>query len=91
MKSLSRAWLLATPWTAAYQAPLPMGFSRQEYWSEVPFILKNHGKGHASKPFRDGDALYLLDSSRYLMADKKYIGEEVNIIGLLPWEQSKSI
>ena len=24
---------LATPWTAAYQAPLPMGFSRQEYWS----------------------------------------------------------
>ena len=27
---------LATPWTAAYQAPLPMGFSRQEYWSRVP-------------------------------------------------------
>ena len=25
-----------TPWTAAYQAPLPMGFSRQEYWSGVP-------------------------------------------------------
>ena len=28
--------LLATPWTAAYQAPLSMGFSRQEYWSGVP-------------------------------------------------------
>ena len=28
--------LLATPWTAAYQAPLPMGFSRQEYWSGLP-------------------------------------------------------
>ena len=27
---------LATPWTAAYQAPLSMGFSRQEYWSGVP-------------------------------------------------------
>ena len=27
---------LATPWTAAYQAPPPMGFSRQEYWSGVP-------------------------------------------------------
>ena len=26
----------ATPWTAAYQAPPPMGFSRQEYWSGVP-------------------------------------------------------
>ena len=33
---LSRVGLLATPWTAAYQAPLSMGFSRQEYWSEVP-------------------------------------------------------
>ena len=36
MKSLIRVWLLATPWTAAYQAPPPMGFSRQEYWSGVP-------------------------------------------------------
>ena len=36
VKSLSRVRLLATPWTAAYQAPPPMGFSRQEYWSRVP-------------------------------------------------------
>ena len=36
VKSLSRVWLLATPWTAAYQAPPSMGFSRQEYWSELP-------------------------------------------------------
>ena len=36
VKSLSRAQLLATPWTAAYQAPPSMGFSRQEYWSWVP-------------------------------------------------------
>ena len=35
-KLLSRVRLLATPWTAAYQAPLSMGFSRQEYWSGVP-------------------------------------------------------
>ena len=35
MKSLSRVLLFATPWTAAYQAPLSMGFSRQEYWSGV--------------------------------------------------------
>ena len=35
-KSLSCVWLLATPWTAAYQAPLSMWFSRQEYWSGVP-------------------------------------------------------
>ena len=36
VKSLSHVPLLDTPWTAAYQAPLPMGFSRQEYWSGVP-------------------------------------------------------
>ena len=36
VKLLSHVWLLATSWTAAYQAPLPMGFSRQEYWSGVP-------------------------------------------------------
>ena len=36
VKSFSHVWLLATPWTAAHQVPLPMGFSRQEYWSGVP-------------------------------------------------------
>ena len=36
MKSLSNVRLFATPWTAAYQAPPPIGFSRQEYWSGVP-------------------------------------------------------
>ena len=49
VKLVSRVWLLATPWTAAYQAPPSMGFSRQENWSGVPvpspqyvynFILK---------------------------------------------------
>ena len=37
MKSLSRVRLFATPWTVAHQAPLSMGFSRQEYWSGMPF------------------------------------------------------
>ena len=36
VKWLSRVWLFATPWTAAYQAPPSIGFSRQEYWSGVP-------------------------------------------------------
>ena len=35
-KSLSRVRLLVTPWTAAYQAPPSMGFSRPEYWSGMP-------------------------------------------------------
>ena len=37
MKSLSRVQLFATPWTVAYQASPSMGFSRQEYWSGLPF------------------------------------------------------
>ena len=40
-KSLSRVQLFTTPWTAAYQAPLSMGFSRQEYWSGVPSPWKS--------------------------------------------------
>ena len=36
MKLLSRVRLFETPWTAAYQVPPSMGFSRQEYWSGVP-------------------------------------------------------
>ena len=37
VKSFSRVWLFATPWTVAYQAPPSMGFSRQEYWSGLPY------------------------------------------------------
>ena len=37
VKSLSRIRLFATPWTVAHQAPLSMGFSRQEYWGGLPF------------------------------------------------------
>ena len=36
VKSLSRVWFFVTPSTAAYQAPLSTGFSRQEYWSGAP-------------------------------------------------------
>jgi len=46
VKSLSRVRLLVTPWTAAYQAPPSMGFSRQEYWSGVPLPSLNQGYKH---------------------------------------------
>ena len=41
VKSLSLVRLLATPWTVAHQAPLSMGFSRQEYWSGMPLPSPN--------------------------------------------------
>ena len=37
VKSLSHVRLFVTPWTVAYQAPASMGFSRQKYWSGLPF------------------------------------------------------
>ena len=57
VKSLSHIQLLATPWTAAFQAPPSMGFSRQEYWSGVPLpspassltILQNNVKRNLNK------------------------------------------
>ena len=39
VKALSRVWLLATPWTAAHQAPPPMGFSRRECWNGCQRLL----------------------------------------------------
>ena len=37
LSHFSRVWLSVSPWTVAHQAPLSMGFSRQEYWSGLPF------------------------------------------------------
>ena len=60
VKSLSHVRLSATPWTVAYQAPPSMGFSRQEYWSALPFPspgdLPNPGIEPGS-PALEADAL----------------------------------
>ena len=45
VESLSRVWLLATPWIAAHQAPLSMGFSRQEYWRGLPLLSPDADAG----------------------------------------------
>ena len=60
VKSLSRVWLFATLWTVGHQAPLSMGFPRQEYWSGFPFPspgdLPDPGIEHRS-PALQADAL----------------------------------
>jgi len=48
VKSLSHVLLLATPWTAAHQAPPFMGFSRQEYWSGVSLPSPNNCYTHSN-------------------------------------------
>ena len=51
VKSLSRVQLLATPWTAAHQAPPSMGFSSQEYWSGLPLPSPSYVPSHLQKLF----------------------------------------
>ena len=55
VKSLSRVQLFMTPWTVVYQAPLSMGFSRQEYWGGLPFP----SPGESSQP-RDWNQVSLI-------------------------------
>ena len=50
VKSLSHVQLFATPWTVARQAPLAMGFSRQEHWSGLPFSSSGELLGPGIKP-----------------------------------------
>ena len=58
VKSLSRVQLLATPWTGAYQAPLSMGFSRQECWSGVPLPSPYLSSKRGSKYFKSSITIY---------------------------------
>ena len=65
VKSLSRVQLLATPWTAAHQAPLSMGFSRQEYWSGVPLLGTSYQLVHSmwtEPPYSDSSESFLPES-----------------------------
>ena len=50
MKVLSRVRSFVTPWTAARQAPLSMGFSKQQYWSRLPFPSPGHLPNPGIKP-----------------------------------------
>ena len=55
VNSLSRVWLLATPWTAACQAPPSMGFSRQEYWSGLPLPSPKYIVTYAQNHLTSGE------------------------------------
>ena len=57
VKSLSLVQLLATPWTAAHQAPPSIGFSRQEYWSGVPLPSPQLPEFTQTHVHRVGDAI----------------------------------
>ena len=81
VKSLSHARLLATPWTAAIQAPPSMGFSRQEYWSRLPLpslktslkYFKNHLNPKVKNPLMSShitcNKIQLLELAYLFLAD----------------------
>ena len=64
VKSLSRVRLFVTPWTVAYQAPLSMVFSRQEYWSRLPFPSSGDLPNPGIKP-RDQTQVSCIASRRF--------------------------
>ena len=83
VKSLSRVRLFVTPWIVAHQAPLSVGFSRQEYWSGLSFPspgdLPNSGI-KPSSPALEADALtsepHLLKKS-YTKKKKKILYKDI--------------
>ena len=88
MKSLSRVRLFATPWTVACQVPPSMGFSRQDYWSGLPFSSPGDLPDPGIKPgspadtlpseppgkLRPSDSIYGVNNKKYDVKKQAQIG-----------------
>ena len=76
VKSLSRVWVLATPWTAAHQAPPSMGFSRQECWSGVPLPSPQYVLRGIQSALKKGDhdnmITHLCNKKSYKVSSGKF-------------------
>ena len=88
LQLLSHIWFFATPWTVAHQAPLSMGFSRKEYWSELTFpspdYLPDPGIEPTS-PVLQADSLPLShQGGPYIIRKRKEIGSSQ-----LSWNKQK--
>ena len=75
VKLLSHVRLFAAPWTVAYQAPLSMGFSRQEYWSGFPFPSPGDLPNPGIEP---GSPALQADSLPSQPTGKSFIREDYN-------------
>ena len=79
VKSLSRARLLATPWTAASQAPPSMGFSRQEYWSGVPLPSPTLSEEYLNREFENSCYVYSFDFAVLILDNKTKCKNEIMV------------
>ena len=80
-KSLGHVWLSVTTWTAAYQAPPSMGFSRQEYWSGLPLPSLEP----PCRPYQITRGTLVLVSS-LLLPCCVMSGQSLSFLGLLTWD-----
>ena len=82
VKSLNLVQLFATPWTVAYQAPSSMGFSRQGYWSRLPFP----SPGESSWP-RDRTKVSCFAGRRFTVwATREGLVKEKKALNFKDWE-----
>ena len=88
VKSLSCVQLSATPWTSAYQAPLSMGFSRQEYWSGVSLPYSRSNSSYISL-FNFSDFILEISECHTLSRCHSF-SAEVSILQSILWFQAKS-
>ena len=84
VKSLSPVRLLVTPWTAAYQAPPSMGFSRQEYWSGVPLPSLKRNYTAAQNVF-----CHLRGINKCVKEIKDKLSWR-RLVGCSPWDREES-
>ena len=97
VKSLSLVQLVATPWTAAHQAPPSMGFSRQEYWSGVPLpsLMRNLPRETLSNALKiglftkDGDTGWTVELGPFRDCGSKRSLEDKRLKVDACWQQRK--
>ena len=89
LSHFSCIWLFATPWTVAYQAPLSVGFSRQEYWSGLPCSIL---QGNLPSPGIEPKSLLstalagrFFTSSTTREAPLSYMCPQILVLSVTPW------
>ena len=82
VKLLSRVWLLATSWTAAYQAPPSMGFPRQEYWSGVPLPPPEVFVRHMQRPWGRTSKHLILSNKFFAVVNLMTVKQTLIILNL---------
>ena len=89
VRALSHGWLFANPWTVAYQVPLSLGVSRQEYWCELPFPPPGYLPSPGIKPVSPASPAL---PGRFFTTEspgKPY--REYQTVRLIPWYWAVSI